>query len=378
MENLKKYNYQFYIINYQLIVGGVFMLNRILLLFGNEMDKNNLLKTGKHLQDKYGTEVYGLYIRDIRKYEVLPPTVEGLVVDNSANFLIREWEKSESLQVEELKKVFNEYFPVENLLVEEGITQEIIQEKLLGFDLIVIEKGKSITANQKELIKHDIDIYALIQSYADRAKWIITAGTCATFGGVFKQNEPESISGFCFDIEEKRNNYKKYAHKLISLPGCPIHPKWLSFVLLMLAKDKKIPIDEFHRPQELYGITVHTGCSRSEYFEWKIDTKGFGFKEGCLFYENGCQAPFTKGSCNKILWNDVSSKTIVGTPCFGCTEPDFPKNTLFTTKTNMGIPAKMPLGIPMRAYLTATGIAKSFKIKRLEERVIEYDSKKTN
>ena len=44
----------------------------------------------------------------------------------------------------------------------------------------------------------------------------------------------------------------------------------------------------------------------------------------------------------------------------------------------MGIPAKMPLGIPMRAYLTATGIAKSFKIKRLEERVIEYDSKKTN
>jgi len=243
----------------------------------------------------------------------------------------------------------------------------------LDCDILILEGSF-----KKELIKHDIDIYALIQSYADRAKWIITAGTCATFGGVFKQNEPESISGFCFDIEEKRNNYKKYAHKLISLPGCPIHPKWLSFVLLMLAKDKKIPIDEFHRPQELYGITVHTGCSRSEYFEWKIDTKGFGFKEGCLFYENGCQAPFTKGSCNKILWNDVSSKTIVGTPCFGCTEPDFPKNTLFTTKTNMGIPAKMPLGIPMRAYLTATGIAKSFKIKRLEERVIEYDSKKTN
>ena len=130
------------------------MLNRILILFGNELDKNNLLKTGQHLKEKYGAEVYGLYIRDIRKYEVLPPTVEGLVVDNSANFLIREWEKSENTQVEELKKIFKNYFPVEHLLVEEGITQEIVQEKLLGFDLVIIQKSKTITANQKDLLRH--------------------------------------------------------------------------------------------------------------------------------------------------------------------------------------------------------------------------------
>jgi hydrogenase small subunit len=141
----------------------------------------------------------------------------------------------------------------------------------------------------------------------------------------------------------------------------------------MLAQEKEIIVDEFHRPKELYGITVHTGCTRNEYFEWKIDTKGFGFKEGCLFYELGCQAPYTHGSCNKILWNDTSSKTQVGTPCFGCTEPNFPKSNLFETKTNMGIPSKMPLGIPKRAYLTLTGVAKSFKIKRFEERVLDYD-----
>ncbi|MCS5421164.1 MULTISPECIES: hypothetical protein [Psychrilyobacter] len=130
------------------------MLNRILILFGNELDKNNLLKTGQYLKEKYGTEVYGLYIRDIRKYEVLPPTVEGLVVDNSANFLIREWEKSENIQVEELKKVFKNYFPVEHLLIEEGITQEIVQEKMLGFDLVIVEKSKTITANQKDILRH--------------------------------------------------------------------------------------------------------------------------------------------------------------------------------------------------------------------------------
>jgi len=130
------------------------MLNRILILFGNEMDKNNLLKTGQHLKEKYKTEVYGLYIKDIRKYEVLPPTIDGLVVDNSANLLIKEWEKSENIQVEELQKLFKNYFPVKNLLIEEGITQEIIQEKMLGFDLVIIEKSKTITSNQKDLIRN--------------------------------------------------------------------------------------------------------------------------------------------------------------------------------------------------------------------------------
>lgn len=129
------------------------MLNRILILFGNELEKNNLLKTGQHLKEKYGTEVYGLYIKDIRKYEVLPPTVEGLAVDTSANLMIRDWEKTENNQVEELKKIFENYFPVEHLLVEDGIPQEIIKEKMLGFDLVIIEKSNKITDNQKDLLK---------------------------------------------------------------------------------------------------------------------------------------------------------------------------------------------------------------------------------
>jgi len=240
----------------------------------------------------------------------------------------------------------------------------------LQCDILILEGS----FREEGFVKIGIEVSKLIEHYAKDAKHIITAGTCATFGGMFKQHDPENISGFCFDEENQTKRYDTYASKLISLPGCPIHPKWLSYVLLMLAKEKTILLDEMHRPQELYNITVHTGCSRNEYFEWKIDTKGFGLKEGCLFYEQGCQGPYTKGSCNKILWNDTSSKTIVGTPCFGCTEPNFPKTALFSTKTNMGIPASMPLGVPRRAYLTATGIAKSFKIKRLEERVIKYDS----
>jgi hydrogenase small subunit len=255
------------------------------------------------------------------------------------------------------------------LLDTDHTLEDVIFENL-DCDILILEGS----FKEQNMVKLGVELSTVIEKYAQKAKHIITAGTCATFGGVFKQSDPENITGFAFDIEEKTKRYELYNAKLISLPGCPIHPKWLSFVLLMLAKERRIVLDEMFRPQELYGITVHTGCSRNEYFEWKVDTKGFGLKEGCLFYEQGCQGSYTRGSCNKILWNDTSSKTIVGTPCLGCTEPNFPKRDLFSTKTNMGIPTTMPLGIPRRAYLTATGIAKSFKIKRFEERVIKYES----
>ena len=236
-------------------------------------------------------------------------------------------------------------------------------------DVLILE-GSFV---QKGFLKGGLEVSTIIETYAKKATYIISAGTCATFGGIFKQKDPESISGFCFDLEETTSRYDTYASKLISLPGCPVHPKWLSYVLLMLANGNKIPIDNLHRPVELYGYTVHNGCTRNEYFEWKIDSKNYGLKEGCLFYEQGCQGPYTRGSCNKILWNDISSKTRAGTPCFGCTEPSFPQSSLFVTKTNMGIPAKMPLSIPRRAYISLVGVTKSFRIKRFSERLMEYD-----
>ena len=246
--------------------------------------------------------------------------------------------------------------------------QEVIKGEA-PCDILILE-GSFI---EEGFLKAGVEVSAIIETYAKKAKHIITAGTCATFGGIFKQKEPDKISGFAFDIEEKTVRYEAYASKLISLPGCPIHPRWLSFVLLMIAKGKKVELDNLHRPVELYGYTTHMGCTRNEYFEWKVDAKNFGLKEGCLFYEQGCQAPYTRGSCNKILWNDTSSKTRVGTPCFGCTEATFPQTSLFTTKTNMSIPAKMPLDVPRRAYLTLTGVTKSFKIKRFSTRLLEYD-----
>jgi Ni,Fe-hydrogenase I small subunit len=244
--------------------------------------------------------------------------------------------------------------------------QEIYTNQDIVPDILIIEG--TIEKNQ---VKFDKRVYDVIIEYANKASYIITLGTCSSFGGIFLESF-EDAQGFLF-IQEKsiEKSYLQYQDKTITLSGCPVNPSILVSTLFALYTNTKIVLDEFLRPKEFYGFTVHNGCIKNEYFEYKVDNYQYGNIEGCMFYEHGCQAPFTNLNCNKILWNGVSSKTRVGQPCFGCSMPDFPKTVLFKTKKNMGIPQYLPLGIPKRTYLTFAGVAKAFVIERLEKKIIE-------
>jgi hydrogenase small subunit len=161
--------------------------------------------------------------------------------------------------------------------------------------------------------------------------------------------------------------------KTFALPGCPVQPEVLAGTLDMIASGAHVPRDGFRRPKAYYAYTVHNGCTRNEYFEYKIDDHSFGELEGCMFYDHGCQATYAHGSCNKILWNGVNSKTRIGQPCMGCTEADFPITDLWKTRKNMGIPAKLPAGIPKRVYLSLAGVAKAFRIERFCKRLMDEE-----
>ena len=247
-------------------------------------------------------------------------------------------------------------------MIESNHTLKDILTKDLDCDVLLIEGSIS-----PEYKKDDTPIINIINKYAQIVKKIVTVGTCATFGGIFRESRYSYTTGLHFDKEKSTFLFKNLKDKTISIPGCPAHPEILAGVLYGIKNNATLKLDEFLRPKEYFGYTVHNGCVRNEYFEYKIDNHQFGKEEGCMFYEHGCQAPFSAGSCNKILWNEISSKTRVGTPCFGCTQPDFPKENLFKTKKNMGIPQYLPLGVGKRAYLTLAGVTKAFKIKRLEE-----------
>jgi hydrogenase small subunit len=243
--------------------------------------------------------------------------------------------------------------------------QDIVSHKI-PCDILLIEGAIS-----KEFQRADVSVVEIIKKYSQIVQKIVTVGTCATFGGIFRESGYKKSSGLHFDQDKEVKNFEELLEKTISVSGCPVHPEVLVSTLYAIKKGMRLKLDNFLRPKEFYAYTVHNGCTRNEYFEYKVDNHQFGALEGCMFYDHGCQAPFTHASCNKILWNEVNSKTRAGMPCVGCTEPTFPKQNLFNTKKNMGIPESHPLNVGKRVYLTLAGITKAFKIDRLEKKLFD-------
>ncbi len=237
-----------------------------------------------------------------------------------------------------------------------------LEEENISCDILIIEGSFS-----NEFKKNRVTSYELINKLSKKTKKIVTAGTCATFGGIFRDSNYSDTTGLLFNKNSPNFIFSSLKERVISISGCPIKPEILANTLYAIKFNKKLKLDKFLRPIEYYTTTIHNGCIRNEYFEYKVDNFEYGKSKGCMFYNNGCHAPYTNGSCNRILWNEVNSKTRVGTPCFGCTENSFPEFNFFTTIKYMGIPAKMPLGVTKRAYLTHTGVVKAFKIDRLEK-----------
>ncbi|CAM4008099.1 Ni/Fe hydrogenase [Arcobacter cloacae] len=234
-------------------------------------------------------------------------------------------------------------------------------------DFLLVEGA--ISSNEKIFTTSNDSTKNILEKLVQKSKYLIAVGSCASFGGIhakFTQND--DVCGLKDAIEDE--NKKKLKHPIINLSGCPVHPEWIFQTLFSLKNFKEISLDDEGRPKELYSTLAHHGCTRNEYFEWKVEGN-FGQKEGCLFYNQGCRAPMTHSSCNKILWNDINSKTRAGMPCIGCTEVDFPRNNMLETKKNMGIPLEVPLGISKRAYLSISGVAKTFKIDRLHKKLME-------
>ena len=129
------------------------MLRRVLILFGNEINTEHLLESGKVLKEKYNCEVKGLYVKDIRKHEIIPPSVEGLVIDPSSRYIVEEWERFENEQIEKLKERLSG-MTNEDLVIREGITPDTALEELKAYDLLIIGKGDRTSADLKELLKY--------------------------------------------------------------------------------------------------------------------------------------------------------------------------------------------------------------------------------
>jgi uptake hydrogenase small subunit len=292
------------------------------------------------------------------------PTVvwfQGITCNGNTHSLLSANEKRLKLFLDSFELI---YHP--SLTTDKTLLQLIESKQKIDFLLV---EGAITPSKDFYTISYDsIDNH--LKKLLLNTKYLIAVGSCASYGGLHKKFEQNTeIKGLQDSLNDE--DLKNLEHPIINLTGCPVHPEWILQTVFSLKEYEKIKLDDKNRPLEIYYGLAHHGCTRNEYFEWKIETKSFGLKEGCLFYTQGCRGPMTHSNCNRILWNDVNTKTRVGMPCIGCTEFDFPRDNMLETKKNIGIPAEVPLDVPKRAYLSISGVAKTFKIERLYTKLIK-------
>lgn len=213
-----------------------------------------------------------------------------------------------------------------------------------------------------------------VNELAPQAGIVVAIGDCACWGGIpaVAPNPSDSIGLQYMRREHGGFLGKEFRSKLglpvINIPGCPAHPDWISQIVVALAAGRAgdLALDDLQRPTTFFTSFTQTGCTRSQYFEYKQSTMEFGqgTRKGCLFYEFGCRGPMTHSPCNRILWNRQSSKTRAGMPCTGCTEPEFPffdlaPGTVFKTQKISGaIPKDMPTGMDPISYVGLAAAAR--------------------
>ena len=212
----------------------------------------------------------------------------------------------------------------------------------------------------------------LVASLAERARYILAVGTCASFGGIGVNTEIEATGLQFINAEEGGFLGQEFKSAsglpVINLPGCPCHCDILVGTLAALISEAPLEFGEYHTPLEWYSMMVHQGCTRNEYHEYRVEDRKFGEK-GCMFFHLGCHGPLVHGPCNKLLWSKRSSKTRVGVPCFGCTRPDFPQHyPFFETRNIEGIPIELPEGISRAHYMAYKGMAAAAAPHRLTTR----------
>lgn len=214
--------------------------------------------------------------------------------------------------------------------------------------------------------------HELIRILASHARLVFAIGTCASYGGVSHACDTNAV-GLQFTGERPGgflgSDFRSLAGlPVINLPGCPAHPTVLIGAISGYLHGNDLPLNDYHAPLEYYSMLVHQGCTRNEYHEFRVEETDFG-QTGCLFYHLGCHGPLAHGPCNKLLWNNRNCKTRNGVPCFGCTQPAFPKpEPFFQTPNIAGLPINLPDGVDRPHYLAYKGMAAAAAPRRLKQR----------
>ncbi len=137
-----------------------------------------------------------------------------------------------------------------------------------------------------------ITIPEWLDRLAPKALAVVTAGTCAAFGGIHAmKGNPTGCMGVADYLGWDWKS--KAGLPIVNVPGCPVQPDDFMETLLYLLRRlaglaPMIPMDEAGVRKWLFGKTVHEGCDRAGYYEQGDFTEEYGSPK-CLV-KIGCWA----------------------------------------------------------------------------------------
>jgi len=211
-------------------------------------------------------------------------------------------------------------------LAMQTLDQSATQYK--GQFILVIEGAIPTGASGNYCIIGEVNGAALtmqqaVLKYGPMAKYVVAAGTCASFGGVSATGANTTA---CQSAKTILTG--KTTNPVVNLPGCPVHPTVLIQSLLDLILVGKPTIDTNNRPTKYYAQSVHGACPRRDHG----DASQIGSATGC-FESFGCMGPGCQNICPSMKWNNGQAWCIgVNYPCIGCSNPTFPTNPLLSNR----------------------------------------------
>ena len=220
---------------------------------------------------------------------------------------------------------------------------------------------------------------SVIETLAREADFVVGVGSCAAFGGITAAGDNVvEACGLTYDGDQKGGLLggefvSKQGLPVVNIPGCPVHPDWVTETLYHLSSGEMLPrhLDEFERPAAITKILVHHGCARNEYYEYKASADKLS-QLGCMMENLGCKGTQAAGDCNLRPWNGPGSCTSGGYPCIACTEPGFeePGHDFLETPKIAGIPIGLPTDMPKAWFVALASLSKAATPKRLRENAV--------
>lgn len=129
------------------------MQRNVLLILGNGYSRDNLIESAIYLRDNFNFKIRPLHVRDVRKKEFIPTSMDGIMLEPMIVGVNDEWNRYEEKEIEKIKEQLSNKGIQADLEIKFGITSEIILEELKKSDMLLIEKEEKFSEDLIAVLK---------------------------------------------------------------------------------------------------------------------------------------------------------------------------------------------------------------------------------